>query len=161
MELRDSVTKALHKITAFLMMAGMYVPRSKEISNRSSSRTSWKIDHLLTTASYFVDEVCFQYGKLPDYELHCQHRNGYFQVFTDVFGNVLDDDNDIVNAWYDDVTLFPHKLYNEMNRQIVTELLKHQVPCDTDEDEIFGRLLAFQSEVVFRLVKQSMQLVLF
>ncbi len=32
-ELRDSVTKALHKIAAFLKMAGMYVPRSKEITN--------------------------------------------------------------------------------------------------------------------------------
>ncbi len=29
-ELRDSVTKVLHKIAAFLKMAGMYVPRSKE-----------------------------------------------------------------------------------------------------------------------------------
>jgi hypothetical protein len=98
-ELRDSVTKNFHKIAAFLKMAGMYVPRFKEIS--------WKLDHLLTTASYFVDEVCFQYGKLPDYELHCPHRNGYFQVFTDVFGNVLDVDDDTVNAWYDNVTSFP------------------------------------------------------
>ncbi len=70
-ELRDSVTKALHKIAAFLKMAGRYVPRSKEISNGSLSRASWKIDHLFTTASYFVDEVGFQYGKLPDYELYC------------------------------------------------------------------------------------------
>ena len=155
-ELRDSVTKALHKIAAFLKMAGMYVPRSKEISNGSLSRASWKIDHLLTTASYFVDEVGFQYGKLPDYELHCPHRNGYFQVFTDVFGNALDVDDDTVNAWYDDVTSFPPKLYNEMNWQIVAELLKHQIPCDIDEDETFGGLIAFQSGVVFRLVKQSM-----
>ena len=67
-ELRgDSVTKALHKIATFLKMAGMYVPRSKEISNGSFSRASLNIDHLLTTASYFVDEVGFQYGKLPDY----------------------------------------------------------------------------------------------
>jgi len=43
-----------------------------------------------------------------------------------------------------------------MNWQIVAELLKHQVPCDIDEDETFGGLLAFQSGVVFRLVKQSM-----
>jgi hypothetical protein len=34
-ELRDSATKALHKIADFLKMAGMYVPRSKEISNGS------------------------------------------------------------------------------------------------------------------------------
>ena len=39
-ELRDSVTKALHKIAAFLKMAGMYVSRSKEISNGSLSRAS-------------------------------------------------------------------------------------------------------------------------
>ena len=43
-----------------------------------------------------------------------------------------------------------------MNRQVVTELLKHQIPSDIDEDEIFGGLIAFQSGVVFRLVKQSM-----
>ena len=134
-ELRDSVTKALHKIAAFLKMAGMYVPRFKEISNGSLGRASMKINRLLTTTSYFVDEVGFQYGKLPDYELYCSHRNGYYQVFTDGFGNVLDVDGDIVNAWYDDVASFPHKLYNEMNRQIVTELLKHQIPCDIDEDE--------------------------
>ena len=54
-ELRDGVTKAYHKIAAFLKMAGMYVPISKEISNGSLSPSSWKIDHLLTTASYFVD----------------------------------------------------------------------------------------------------------
>jgi hypothetical protein len=89
-ELRDSVYKTLHKIAAFLKMGGMYVPRSKEISNGSLNRASWKIDHLLTTANYFVDEVGFQYGNLPDYKLFCPHRNGYFQVFTDVFGNVLD-----------------------------------------------------------------------
>ena len=83
-ELRDSVTKNLHKIASFLKMAGMYVPRSKELSNGSLSRASWKIDHLLTTASYFVDEVGFQYGNIPDHELYCPHRNGYFQVFTDV-----------------------------------------------------------------------------
>ncbi len=64
--------------------------------------------------------------------------SSYYQVFADVFGNVLDVDDDIVNAWYDDVTSFPHKLYNEMNRQIVTELLKRQIPCDFDEDETFG-----------------------
>ncbi len=29
-ELRDSVTKALHKIAAFLKMAGMYAPRSRK-----------------------------------------------------------------------------------------------------------------------------------
>ncbi len=77
-ELRDSITKNLHKIAAFLKMAGMYVPRSKEISNGSLNRASWKIDHLLTTANYFqvVDEVGFQYGNLPDYKLHCPHRNG-------------------------------------------------------------------------------------
>jgi hypothetical protein len=155
-ELRDGVTKALYKIAAFLKMAGMYVPRSKEISNGPLSRASWKIDHLFTTASYFVDEVGFQYEKLPDYELYCPHRNGYFQVFTNVFGNVLDVDDDAVNAWYADVTSFPHKLYNELNRQVVTELLKHQVPCDIDDEEVFGRLIAFQSGVVFRLVKHSM-----
>ena len=43
-----------------------------------------------------------------------------------------------------------------MNRQIVTELLKHHIPCDIDEDETFGGLIALQSGVVFRLVKQSM-----
>ncbi len=43
-----------------------------------------------------------------------------------------------------------------MNRQIVTELLKHHIPCDIDEDETFGGLLALQSGVVFRLVKQCM-----
>ncbi len=43
-----------------------------------------------------------------------------------------------------------------MNRQIVTELIKHQIPCDIDEDEIFGGLIIFQSGVVFRLVKQAM-----
>jgi hypothetical protein len=32
-ELRDSVNKHLYKIAAFLKMAGMYVPRSKEMSN--------------------------------------------------------------------------------------------------------------------------------
>jgi hypothetical protein len=154
-ELRDSVNKTLHKIAAFLKMGGLYVPRSKEISNGSLSSASWKIDHLLTTANYFVDEVGFQYGNLQDYKLYCPHRNGYFQVFTDVFGNVLDVDDDIVNAWYDDVTSFQPKLYNEMNLQIVAELLKHQVPCDIDEDETFGGLLAFESGVVFRLVKQS------
>ena len=88
-ELRDGQTKNLHKIAAFLKMAGMYVPRSKELSNGPLSRASWKIDHLLTTASYFVDEVGFQYGKLPDYELYCPHRNGYFQVFTDWSSNLL------------------------------------------------------------------------
>ncbi len=77
-------------IAAFLMMAGMYVPRSKEITNGSLSRASWKIDHLLTTASYFVNEVGFPYGKLPDHELYCPHRNGYFQVFTEILGNILD-----------------------------------------------------------------------
>ncbi len=58
-------------------------------------------------------------------------------MFTDVLGNILDVNDDIVNAWYDDVTSFQHKLYNEMNRQIVTELLKHHIPCDMDEDETF------------------------
>jgi hypothetical protein len=66
-ELRDSVAKAYHKIATFLKMARMYVPRSKEISNGSLNPSSWKIDHLLTTASYFVDELGFQYGKLPDH----------------------------------------------------------------------------------------------
>ena len=89
-ELRDGVTKALYKIAAFLKMAGMYVPRSREIitGSESLSRTSWKIDHLLTTANYFVEEAGFPYGKLQDQELYCPHRNGYFQVFTDVFGNI-------------------------------------------------------------------------
>ncbi len=36
-ELRGSVTKAYHKIAAFLKMAGMYVPRAKEISSGSLS----------------------------------------------------------------------------------------------------------------------------
>jgi hypothetical protein len=122
-ELRDGQTKNLHKIAVFLKMAGMYVPRSKELYNGPLSRASWKIDHLLTTASYFVDQVGFQEGKLPDHELFCPYRNDYFQVFTDAFGNILDVDDPVVNAWYDYVTSFPHKLYNEMNRQIVTELL--------------------------------------
>ncbi len=135
-ELRDSYNN-LFKIASFMKLAGMYVPRSKELTNGSLSRTAWKIDHLLTTASYFVDEVGFQDGNLPDYEIYCPHRNGYFQVFTDVFGNVLDVDDDSVNAWYDDVTSFPPKLYNEMNRQIVTELGKHHIG-DFDEDETFG-----------------------
>ncbi len=69
-ELRDSVTKHYHKIAAFLKMAGMYVPRSKEMFN-GLSRVSWKINHLLTTEDYFVDEVGFQYGNLPDYKEHC------------------------------------------------------------------------------------------
>jgi hypothetical protein len=152
----ELINKHLHKIAAFLKMAGMYVPRSKEMSNGSLSSALWKIDHLLTTADYFVDEAGFQYGNLPDYKEHCPHRNGFFPVFTDVFGIVLDVDDDTVNAWYDDVTSFPHKLYNEMNRQIVAELLKHHVPCEIDADETFGGLLAFQFGVVFRLVKQSM-----
>ena len=42
-----------------------------------------------------------------------------------------------------------------MNRHVVTELLKHHIPCD-EVDETFGGLLAFQSGVVFRLVRQSM-----
>ena len=33
LELRDSVTKNYHKIAAFLKTSGMYVPRSKEMSN--------------------------------------------------------------------------------------------------------------------------------
>ncbi len=33
--------------------------------------------------------------------------------------------------------------------------MKHQIPCD-EVDETFGGLLAFQSGVVFRLVRQSM-----
>ncbi len=126
-------------------MAGMYVPRAKEISSGSLSPSSWKIDHLLKTASYFVDEAGFPDGKLQDYQNYCPYRDDYFQVFTDVFGNVLDVDEDTVNAWYDDVTSFPPKLYNELNWQIVTELIKHQIPCDIDEDEIFGGLIIFQS----------------
>jgi hypothetical protein len=35
-------------------------------------------------------------------------------------------------------------------------VLKHQVPCDIDDEETFGGLIAFQSGVVFRLVKQVM-----
>ena len=42
-ELRDSVNKTLHKIAAFLKMGGMYVPRSKEMSNRSLNRASWNL----------------------------------------------------------------------------------------------------------------------
>ncbi len=103
-----------------------------------------------------MDDIGFPYGTLPDYKEFCQYRNGSFQVFTDVFENILDVDDDIVNSWYDDVTSFPLKLYNEMNRQIVAELVKHQVPYEIEVNETFGGLLAFQSGVVFRLVKQSM-----
>ncbi len=136
----------------------MYVPRPnlKEIITGSLSRTSWKIDHFLTTTNYFVEEAGFPQGKLPDQERFCPYRNDFFQVFTDVFENILDVDDAIVNAWYDYVTSFPHKLYNEMNRHIVTELRKHHISCDIDEDEIFGGLIAFQTGVVYRLVKQSM-----
>ncbi len=96
-ELRDSQTKIYHKIAPFMKMAGMYVPRSREMVN-GLSRVSWMIDHLLTTADYFVDEAGFQYGNLPDYKEHCPHRNGFFQVFTDAFGNILDVDDDTVNS---------------------------------------------------------------
>jgi hypothetical protein len=147
-ELRDKQTNLYHKIAPFMKMAGMYVPRSREIVNGLNC-ASWKIDHLLTTADYFVDEVGFPYGNLPDYKEFCQHRNGSFQVFTDAFGNILDVDDDIVNSWYDDVTSFPPKFYNEMNRQIVAELVKHQVPYEIEVDETFGGLLAFQFGVVF------------
>jgi hypothetical protein len=85
-ELRDFQTKIYHKIAPFMKMAGMYVPRSREMVNGSLNRASWKIDHLLTTADYFVDGAGFQYGNLPDYKEHCPHRNGLFQVFTDAFG---------------------------------------------------------------------------
>ncbi len=48
-ELKEGKTKSLHKIAPFLKMAGMYVPRSKELSNGPLNRASWKIDHLLTS----------------------------------------------------------------------------------------------------------------
>ena len=154
-ELRDSQTKIYHKIAPFLKMAGMYVPRSREIVD-GLNPTLWKINHLLTTADYFVDEIGFPSGNLPDYNEFCKYRRGSFKVFTDVFGNTFDVDHDIVDSWYEAVTSFPPKLYNEMNRQIVAELVKHQVPYEIEMDETFGGLLSFQSGVVFRLVRQSM-----
>jgi len=156
LELRDKPSNITYKVAPFLKMAGMYIPRSREIGPNGLNRAQWKIDHLLTTAEYFVDDIGFPYGTLPDYKAPCEFRLGdSFSVFTDVFGNILDVDDDIVNSWYDDVTSFPPKLYNEMNRQIVAELTKHHIPCD-EVDETFGGLLAFQSEIVFRLVRQSM-----
>ena len=144
-ELKDVQTKSLHKIAPFLKMAGMYVPRSKEMSSGSLDPSSWKIDHLLTTASYFVDQVGFQDGKLPDYQQLCPYRDDYFQVFTNAFGNILDVDDPAVSSWYEYVTSFPPKLYNEMNQQIVVELVKQQVPYEIEDEEIFGGLIAFQS----------------
>ena len=155
-ELRDKPTQTSFKIAPFLKMAGMYIPRSKEMGANGLNPVLWKFDHLLTTAAYFVDELGFPYGTLPDYKVPCEYRAGdLFPVFTDIFGNILDVDDDIVNSWFVDVTSFPPKLYNEMNRQVVTELLKHHIPCD-EVDETFGGLLAFQSGVVLRLVRQSM-----
>ena len=131
LELRDKPSNITYKVAPFLKMAGMYIPRSREMGPNGLNRAQWKMDHLLTTAEYFVDEIGFPYGTLPDYKAPCMYRAGdSFSVFTDVFGNILDVDDDIVNSWYDDVTSFPPKLYNEMNRQIVAELTKHHIPCD-------------------------------
>ena len=155
-ELKDAQTKSLHKIAPFLKMAGMYVPRAKEMSSGSLDPSLWKIDHLLTTASYFVDQVGFQDGKLPDYHHLCPYREDYFQVFTDAFGYVLDVEDPAVHSWYEYVTSFPPKLYNELNRHVVAELMKQQVPYEINNEEVFGGLMAFQSGVVFRLIKQAM-----
>jgi hypothetical protein len=86
-ELRDKSNNSFHKVATvapFLKMAGMYIPRSREIVN-GLNRAVWKMNHLLTTAEYFVDEVGFPYGTLPDYKEHCEYRGDLFPVFTDVF----------------------------------------------------------------------------
>ncbi len=90
LELRDKPSNTTYKVAPFLKMAGMYIPRSREMGANGLSRVLWKIDHLLTTAEYFVDEIGFPYGTLPDYKAPCEYRAGdSFSVFTDVFGNIL------------------------------------------------------------------------
>ncbi len=44
LELRDKLTNLNHKIAPFLKMAGMYIPRSREIVN-GLNPAIWKIDH--------------------------------------------------------------------------------------------------------------------
>ena len=83
MELRDKPSNITYKVAPFLKMAGMYIPRSREIGPNGLNRAQWKIDHLLTTAEYFVDEIGFPYGTLPDYKAPCEYRAGdSFSVFT-------------------------------------------------------------------------------
>ena len=155
-ELRDPVSKTLHKIAPFLKMATMYVPRLEEIRDGTLTNILWKINHFLTTVDYFVDQAGFPEGKLPDEEVFCPSLQIKHKVFTDAFGVIQDVDDVAVIAWYDYVTTFPPKLYNEMNKHIAAELRKRHIPCDIKHDEPFGALIAFQNRVVFRLVKQTM-----
>ena len=150
-ELRDPVTKQLYKIAPFLKMSSMYVPRAKEIQD--GTLTHWKIDHLLTTSDYFVEQG-FQEGKLPDHKEFCDYRLADCQVFTNAFGEIQDPDHHTVIAWYEYVTTFPAKLYNEMNKHVAAELRKRIIPCEIKHDEPFGALIAFQ-RVTFRLIKQA------
>jgi hypothetical protein len=80
-------------------MAGMYVPRSKEMVTGSLRRTSWKINHLLTTANYFVEEAGF-----PQLEESYRMKNKSAPAAvisskcSPTFGNILDVDDAAVNA---------------------------------------------------------------
>ncbi len=55
LELRDKANNTFHKVAPFLKMAGMYIPRSREMGVNGLSRVLWKMNHLLTTAEYFVE----------------------------------------------------------------------------------------------------------
>ena len=64
-EVRDPQSKILYPIAPFLKMTYLYVQRTSEMVTRSLGRSAWKIDHLLTTSRYFVQEAGFPEGKLP------------------------------------------------------------------------------------------------
>jgi hypothetical protein len=108
--------------------------------------SDWRHSNFLYTAAQSIErEFGFSEDHLTHQRHYCTYSDGEYEVFIDIYGNVMDIDDPELDHLFDQAQNFPEKLHKEFCRVLHTILSQEfSNVFNIDPDELLGALIAYQ-----------------
>ena len=157
----DKMTKEVWQFSSLWNLHKHVIPTRDNMSLSQAGQpifSDWRHSDFLYTAESIEREFGFPEGLLSHQRHYCTYREGEYEVFLDIYGNVVDIDDPELDAIFRQARNFPEKLHKEFCRLVQTTFGQvFSNVLDLDPDEPFGALIAYQHLVPIRITKEAKQ----
>ena len=155
----DKATKDVLQFSSLWNLHKHVVPTRDNMSLSQAGQpifSDWRHSDFLYTAESIERDHGYPEGLLT-HKLHwCPYREEEFPVFIDIYGNVINIDDQDLDITFRQARNFPEKLHKEFSRTMQT--LWSQIfagSLDIESEEPLGALIAYQQSVVIRISKKA------
>ena len=131
---KDPITKVTYQFSSLWNLYKYIIPTRDSMSRNPMGQltiSDWRISDFLYTAEAMEQAFGFSEGILPHQRYYCQYREDEFPVFIDIYGRIIDIEDEELDEHVKLARQFPEKLYREFNRTVLSYIQQNRWHCNS------------------------------